>query len=178
MSLPALHNAADTRTITEKVNVLIRDYNGGRVDDLAQALADIAALQALHDGDVQVFLGSNVSLNNTGSYFAGPNTGSIGAAGQKWLIAAAAQLFDSANAAVLNAEIHNGSGALVSSTAYSAFASARVVIPLSVIVTLAAATTFTLRARDSSFTTGTLETSAPGGAIANRATWIMATRLK
>jgi microcystin-dependent protein len=27
MSLPALHNAADTRSITERVNVLIRDYN-------------------------------------------------------------------------------------------------------------------------------------------------------
>lgn len=28
MSLPALHNAADTRSITERVNVLIRAYNG------------------------------------------------------------------------------------------------------------------------------------------------------
>lgn len=27
MSLPALHHAADTRSITERVNVLIRDYN-------------------------------------------------------------------------------------------------------------------------------------------------------
>ncbi len=46
MSLPALPATPDQRSIAERVNVMIRDYNSGRVDDLAQALTDIATLQA------------------------------------------------------------------------------------------------------------------------------------
>jgi len=46
MTLPVLPPNADTRSITERLAVLIRDFNSGRVEDLAQALTDIAALQA------------------------------------------------------------------------------------------------------------------------------------
>jgi hypothetical protein len=44
--LPAVARGADPYVIAERVNELIKDYNSGRVEDLAQALIDIAALQA------------------------------------------------------------------------------------------------------------------------------------
>lgn len=47
MSLPALPVTADTRSITERVNVLIRDYNAGRLDD-----ARILQLVAMQTGAV------------------------------------------------------------------------------------------------------------------------------
>lgn len=56
MSLPALHHGADIRSITERVNVLIRDHNSGRVADLATLLA-----QAWTNVQVRVF-------NSSGTY--------------------------------------------------------------------------------------------------------------
>lgn len=179
MSLPALHNAADIRTITERVSVLIRDYNGGRVEDLAQALADIAALEALHAADTTVFLGSNVSLNNTANWFNGPNTGSIGAAGQKWLILAKATIQDTAGAASVGMRISDGTNLWDGGETSTSGAGVRAPFATAFITTLGAPTTFTLQARDGTSTSGLLLTSGVlTGLPANRATSITPVRLQ
>lgn len=46
-NLPGLPPSASTQQTTETINALITDYNSGRIADLATALTDIAALQAL-----------------------------------------------------------------------------------------------------------------------------------
>ena len=96
MSLPALHVGADIRSITERVNVLIRDYNQyglrglltTRGDLLVRGAGDVARLplgaagtiltsdgtDALWSGlpTLTNSLAANVALNNTANYFTGP----------------------------------------------------------------------------------------------------------
>lgn len=124
----------------------------------------------------QTFLAADVALNNTGSFFNGPNTGSIGASGQKWRISAAAQLNDTAGAAQFRARIHDGTNPLVGQASTSAAAGFLTTINLEIDVTLSAATTFTLQAQDPNSTSGTLLTSATVG-VSNKSTWIRAERL-
>jgi hypothetical protein len=258
MALPILHSTPDLRSISERVNVLIRDYNreDARVpvfaldtgsatayeiapvpgaymyiegqlfafkaanansgtaptlnvnglgdgtitypDGSALAPGDIAAngfyfvqvasttptfhLQTrpappISNTGATTFLGANVALNNTSSYFNGPNTGSIGANGQTWLITATATFSDTAGAAFFEAAIHNGSSYVAATGMQSSATNFQAVVALSVVVTLSAATTFTLRGRDFNSTSGLLLTTGAAAAIANKATSITAVRL-
>jgi hypothetical protein len=132
---------------------------------------------AVGSSSVQSFLGANVNLNNTANFFDGPNTGSIGANGQKWLIIAQGTVYDSATASAQEIAIWNGSAYLANAsvtTAAANFGSAIVTIAL---VTLTGATTFTLRARSQSTTTGVLATTLNATGVANKATSITAVRL-
>jgi hypothetical protein len=122
------------------------------------------------------FLANDVALNNTANFFAGPNTGSIGASGQVWLIMATATMSDSGAAAVMEATIFDGTTRYAGSLATTFAATAKISISVSVVVTLTAATTFTLSVKDQSATTGTLLTTG-GGASTNKATSITAVRL-
>lgn len=123
------------------------------------------------------FLGADVPLNNTANFFDGPNTGSIGAAGEKWLITANATMSDTAGAAVFGLAIHDGTNYIVGNNGSIHAANFPVNVSVSIVVTLAAATAFALRARDASSTSGVLQTTSTGGAIANKATSITAVRL-
>jgi hypothetical protein len=121
------------------------------------------------------FLTSGVTLNNVSNFFNGPNTGSIGAAGQTWLIMANAQMQDGIGAALFEAVIFNGASNVADMLATSSSAGASLTISLSAVVTLAAATTFTLQVKDQTSTGGLL--AASGSATANKATSITAIRL-
>jgi hypothetical protein len=122
------------------------------------------------------FLGANVALNNTANFFNGPNTGSIGASGQVWLIIGVASVVDTAGAAAIQADIHDGTSALANDSITTSAANAAGLITMAVVVTLSAATTFTLRARDNTSTSGLLQTTG-NAATANKATSITAVRL-
>lgn len=102
------------------------------------------------------FLVGNVTLNNTATWFSGPNTGSIGANGQKWLIIAHAQLTNSAGVASLGIRIYNGSASIAESYTRNETATGYVDCSCFIVVTLSAATTFTLQARDFGSTSGSL----------------------
>lgn len=105
-----------------------------------------------------VVLGGNVALNNVANYFNGPNTGSIGAAGQVWAVWAnftvsqtgvgpdyyLINIYD--GTAIQGGEQTIASVGIGVNVAGSCFA----------IVTLAGATTFTARAKDVSSTGGSL----------------------
>lgn len=150
------------------------------VGDSSTKVATTAFVQAAVVGSASAttFLGSNVLLNNSSNFFDGPNTGSIGAAGQTWEITINAAMIDSSGGpgAALEAAIFNGTsylGAVSINTPASGYV---VSISTSIVVTLAAATTFTLRAKDASTTSGTLLTTT-GTAVANKSTSITAVRL-
>lgn len=126
--------------------------------------------------NVQAFLGADVNLNNTANFFSGPNTGSIGASGQVWLISGSGSFIDSVQAQC-EATIFDGTNHLVAETGTIDISNGRLNIYVSVIVTLSAATTFTLKAKDQTNTSGILATSAGATGVANKVTWIQAVRL-
>src|SRR5262245_978828 len=142
-ALPALPPTADVRSITERLNVLIRNYNSGDFDALA---ARVTALEALANGDTTVFLGADVGTGTAGVFANGPNTGAIGGAGQRWLLSGTATLSDIADAEFV-VEIHNGTAGVVNTTALLR-GSAYITASVAAVVTLSAATTFTLRVAD------------------------------
>jgi hypothetical protein len=123
------------------------------------------------------FLGADVDLNNTANFFAGPDTGSIGVSGQVWEISAVATMIDSAGIARLEAAIYNGAAYICGTSSVSVAAGNEVVVTLSAIVTLTAATTFSLRAKDQTSTNGKLLTTSTSGTVTNKATSISAKRL-
>lgn len=102
------------------------------------------------------FLVGNVALNNTGSWFNGPNTGSIGASGQKWLIIGHGQLTSTSAVTSLGIRIYNGSASIAESFTRNETTSGYVDCSCFAVVTLSAATTFTLQARDYGTTSGVL----------------------
>jgi hypothetical protein len=147
-------------------------YNSGAG---AYRITSSASFFPLSSQSATTFLTSGVTLNNTALFFNGPNTGSIGAAGQTWLIMANAQMQDGIGAALFEAVIFNGASNVADMLATSSSAGASVTISLSAVVTLAAATTFTLQVKDQTSTGGLL--AASGSATANKATSITAIRL-
>lgn len=126
---------------------------------------------------VTAFLGADVALNNTANYFDGPNTGSIGANGQMWFLTATGTYTDTSAAATIVLAIYNGTSYICSSVSSVAATNFMASHTVSAVVTLSAATTFTLRARDVSTTNGSLLTSGSASAVANKATSITAVRL-
>lgn len=123
------------------------------------------------------FLGANVTLNNTATYFSGPNTGSIGASGQTWLIIAVGCAYDTGGASKFCMRIYDGTTPYADTEGTSLSANAAVNMTATAVVTLSGATTFTLQMKDALLTTGVLLTSGPNCAAANKATSITAIRL-
>lgn len=188
MSLPALPSTTDIRSITERVNAIIKQIYNKMIPVGADNLVltsdgTTMAWEALPTYPITntaatTYLGGNVALNNTANYFDGPNTGSIGAAGQVWRISAIAAVRDTAGLAGIAARIFDGTTAHDGRGVTTSAANHEDTIPLETVLTLAGATTFTLQARDQSSTSGQLlTTSAIGGAPANKATSITAVRI-
>jgi hypothetical protein len=186
MSLPALPSTTDIRSITERVNAIIKQiYNKvipvGADNYVLTSDGTTLAWEALPtipiaNTGATTFLGADVALNNTANFFNGPNTGSIGANGQTWLILATGTVRDTAGSAVCAARIHDGTNGLAGYALVTGAINFEVSFNLQLVVALTAATTFTLQARDSSSTSGQLLTT---GSLspANRATSITAVRL-
>lgn len=63
-ALPALARIAEPLVIAERVNVLIRDYNSGRVDDLATLLTDTRTLQVVSTETGAAATGTTVIPND------------------------------------------------------------------------------------------------------------------
>lgn len=123
------------------------------------------------------FLGANVNLNNTATYFSGPNTGSIGASGQTWLIIAVGCAYNTSGASKFCMRIYDGAAAHADTESTSLSINAAVNMTATAIVTLSGATTFTLQMKDALSTSGVLLTTGPNCASANKATSITAVRL-
>jgi hypothetical protein len=123
------------------------------------------------------FLGANVGLTNVTTFFNGPNTGSIGANGQTWLIMAVAFMSDTASAAALEAAIFDGTNYIADAVETSGGASFGAVVTIMKVVSLTGATTFTLRAKDLTSTNGLLLTTGNTTGAANVSTSITAVRL-
>jgi hypothetical protein len=250
-ALPALPPGADIRSITERVNALIRwfnrpdllipsyaadsgsgaaytiapssdikQYEVGQVYEFAAAHANtignptlavqglpagaIARINgtALSPGDMPAgpvtvictsttptfalltpyaaaatttYLGADVALNNTASFFNGPNTGSLPPG--NYLIIGKATVKDSAGAAGIGVQIHNGTSAIDTASGTTFGANTELTIALVAGVTLAAATTLTLQAKDPISTSGVLLTTGAAAGASNRATSITAVRL-
>jgi hypothetical protein len=147
-------------------------YNAGAG---AYRIVGSSSFFPLSSQSATTFLTSGVTLSNTALFFNGPNTGSIGASGQTWLIMATAQMQDGVGAALFEAVISNGSSNIADMLATSSSAGASVTVSLFAVVTLSAATTFTLQVKDQTSTGGLL--AASGSATANKATSITAIRL-
>lgn len=119
---------------------------------------------------------ADVALSNVANFFNGPNTGSIGLSGQVWKITAKASIKDTAGAAGIVVQIHDGTNGIESATTTTGGAAFEEVLTFSKIVTLTAATTFTLQAKDVSSVSGVLMKTGASG-VTNTATSITAERL-
>lgn len=124
----------------------------------------------------QTFLGSDVNLDNASNYFNIVNTGSIGGAGQKWLIAGTLCAFRNAGSSQVLLRIWDGSSTVyVETNGGVDTAGVYSVINVYAIVTLSAATTFHLSAKASA--TDAVAITTGGSGTANKATSIVAIRL-
>lgn len=123
----------------------------------------------------QTFLGSNNVLGDS-AYHDIVNTGSIGAAGQTWLIIATSVCADANQAANFLQRIWDGTTVYNEVSNLSVTASGQITTTTCAVVTLAAAATFRLSIKDLSATTGTVYTTGNSG-TANKATSITAIRL-
>ncbi len=124
------------------------------------------------------YQGGNVALNNTVAFFDGPTTGAIGAAGWKVAVSAVIYLSDTAGAALLEGAIFDGTAYIAAGTARIAVANEGVQVSLPpVVVTLAGATTFTVRAKDQTSTSGLILTTGNVTATGGNATYITWVRI-
>jgi hypothetical protein len=115
-------------------------------------------------------LSANVAMNVANQFFNGPNTGSIGAAGQKWMLAAAFLVSQPAGGPdFYMGRFWNGAAQVGPPTDFviSLTGGINGAGMIQHLVTLTAPTTFTLQAKNFSSNTGSLL----GGS------WISATRL-
>jgi hypothetical protein len=128
-------------------------------------------------GAATTFLTGDATVAVSGTYVNGPNTGSVGAAGQVWLIMAGGVFLNgSGGNMTASLRINDGSADIIDGSATGATGS-NMQIALSVVVTLSAATTFTLQATDNvGGSVGVLKATAPAAGT-NKATWITAVRL-
>lgn len=134
-----------------------------------------AAISGGAGGASTTFLASDQAIT-TGAFVDLANTGAIGAAGQVWLlIGTAAGIDTSASTNAWELGIFNGS-VYVANMGSSLAASLRGSITIAAVVTLAAATTFTMRAR-SIVGNASVATTAAGTGVANKATSLTAVRL-
>lgn len=182
MSLPALPSTTDIRSITERVNAIIKNlYNKvipvGAAKTVLTSDGTTLAWSAVPTATAATtFLGSDQAMTVAGGFVNGPNTGSVGADGQMWLIMAVAAAADASGAA------NNWEIGIFNGTTY--VANPPGTLPTNstgdltavVIVALSAATTFTLRAKVQTGN-GTLLTTGIASGIANKATSITAVRL-
>jgi hypothetical protein len=144
MSLPALPVTADTRSITERVNVLIQAYNGSIAPPLDLSAAKNFPVTSA--GDLTVYMASNTLLGAGTVNLC--NTGSIGAAGQKWEITGVGLIGDVNNTqTIAGVSIHDGTSVVANGGGVMGWAISNwpVTSICRAVVTLGGPTTFTLR---------------------------------
>jgi hypothetical protein len=117
--------------------------------------------------NVYAALGSNQATGAASNYANGPNTGVIGAAGQVWLVMGVAVVSNTTGYDFFNVRLWNGAAQLGPPIACATINGNPVAVHVANIVTLAAATTFTLQAADNSSANGSINTPS----------WIAAIRL-
>lgn len=122
------------------------------------------------------FLGSDV-IPGTSNFADIVNSGSIGAAGQTWLLIGTVVVRDTAAGANIEAGIFNGSSYITNALAVSSAANIYTVITVCAVVVLGAATTFTLRVKDQSSANLVVSTTGLATGTANKATSLTAVRL-
>lgn len=143
--------------------------------------APLAAPAAIGSQSVIAYLGSNLSLTAGDTFYSGPSTGGIGAAGQKWLIVSSAVMSCVTVAATFENAIYNGSSYIANQTVVNPSVNNwPVSATASAIVTLSGATTFTARySSNGGFYSAnpTVNCSSWTGVGANTASYIYAVRL-
>jgi hypothetical protein len=174
-------NARGAGTIT-RINgtaLSLGDIPPGPVSVICTATTPTFALLSPYNNvGATTFLGSDLALNNTANFFNGPNTGSIGGAGQTWEISASGNVIDTAGGAQFELAIFNGTTYIAETLSGTSGVFNRHQVTIAPVpVTLTAATTFTLRAKDQTNTTGILATTGGATGASNISTWITAVRL-
>lgn len=171
----------DNSTVYKAVLKTSADVTVWTVDPLTSltSAAIIAALgytPANSAASATSYMAADVALNNVSNFFDGPNTGSIGASGQKWFILAKAGVTDTAGAATFSCQLHDGTNVVDTGAASIAAANHGATITFGKVITLSGATTFTLKVKDVTSTSGILSKSNDGGTT-SFATSITAIRL-
>lgn len=128
-------------------------------------------------GSSTSFLANDVAMPAVTTYYAGPNTGSIGASGQIWEIAAKAMLYDTVQAAQFEMRVRDGTNTVDNARDTSVTAQAAVTLFTARVLTLSGATTFSIEAKSFSGTAGVIASSTDGGTT-KFATSITAKRLR
>lgn len=183
-------NSLGTKTIKKrdasgsKVALVAGDYNASGPFDFEYDGTDFILLNPLvpvssviTNTGATTYLGANVALNNTATYFSGPNTGSIGAAGQVWLIMATGCFDNTAGSSKFCMRISDGSNSVFDTESANLGANISTVISGAAVVALTGPTTFTLQGKDALLTSGRMLTTGSATASANMATFITAVRL-
>jgi hypothetical protein len=123
------------------------------------------------------FLTGDVSAPTANTFANGPNTGSIGANGQTWLITAGGSLLIGGSGAQVALRIHNGTAGIKDCN-FNAIANAWAPsAEISVVVALSAATTFTLQFTDNAGGNNTTLKATGTNGTTNKATSITAVRI-
>lgn len=126
---------------------------------------------------VTSFLAVDVAMPNPALHYDGPNTGSIGAAGQTWLLIALCTM-TAAAATTGETSIFDGSAYIACNNNVGNAAGVEAGGVCAIVVTLAAATTFTARAQANAASAGLRASSVSNPAtVAGKATYITAVRL-
>lgn len=172
-----LNTGGENYTCAAGDRVLLHKDNSGIIQATVFKNDGTALVAGAANTGSTTFLGANVTLNNTATYFSGPNTGSIGASGQTWLIIAVGCAYDTAGSTKFCMRIYDGTTPYADTEGASLGANAAVNMTATAVVTLSAATTFTLQMKDVLSTAGVLLTTGPNSAAANKATSITAVRL-
>lgn len=110
------------------------------------AFSSSGILTGMTAQSVLTYNGSLVSMPSASTWYNGPNTGSIGAAGQKWLVVASGVVFNNSTAVLGEIAIHDGTNFIATQYNVGAGSQWPSVSTASAIVTLSGATTFTLKA--------------------------------
>lgn len=184
-TLPALPHTADSRSISERFNAVLKNlYNKVLPVGAANTVLTsdgtsfswvAPATPPITNTGATTFLGADVPVTVAGTFVNGPNTGSIGANGQTWLIMACLTYNAGTNVQAW-ARIHNGTSAIIDTDVNNA--SGFTTASLAIVVALSAATTFTLQATDNGgASTGAMKTTAGANGTANKGTSITAVRL-
>lgn len=124
------------------------------------------------------FLGSDVAYGTNTTFQSGPNTGSIGANGQIWFVIGTAQQTNSTGGSSnVETAIFDGTS-YITNDVNLLFNLETKSCTVMAVVTLSAATTFTLRGRNNSGVSGaSMQTTGAATGVANKASSITAIRL-
>lgn len=132
-------------------------------------------LTGITSQSVVSYLGSPVTMTSANTWYDGPNTGSIGANGQTWLILAKGEIANAGGAVAGEVSIHDGTSFLAGGSSVGAAASWVSQNIAAYFTTLTGAKTFTLKAAANAASSTLLASTAYYSVPKN--TWIAAIRL-